>query len=130
DNKENVINQGLFYLDWLMDHQANFEMLCMNKLGKSIEVDWSNPRLLCIAKDFTRYDDYAIGQINRNIELIRYRRFNDNSILFELAGTAQKTENNSKPISAFSRLTLFSFRSAAVFGSLISLKGSGSCFLF
>ena len=24
---ENVINQGLFYLDWLLDHQAEFELL-------------------------------------------------------------------------------------------------------
>jgi len=31
DSKENVINQGLFYLDWLMDHKANFEMLCLKK---------------------------------------------------------------------------------------------------
>lgn len=92
DSKENVINQGLFYLDWLMDHQANFEMLCLKKLGKEIDVDWSNPRLLCIAKDFTRYDDYAIGQINRNIELIRYRFFEDDNIIFELAGTSQKQE--------------------------------------
>jgi len=23
---ENVINQGLFYLDWLMDHKAEFEL--------------------------------------------------------------------------------------------------------
>lgn len=92
DSKENVINQGLFYLDWLMDHQANFELLCMKQLGKQTEVDWTNPRLLCIAKDFTRYDDYAIGQINRNIELIRYRFFEGNSIIFELAGTSQKNE--------------------------------------
>ncbi len=90
DSKENVINQGLFYLDWLMDHQANFELLCLKKLGIEIEVDWSNPRLLCIAKDFTRYDDYAIGQINRNIELIRYRLFQDDNIIFELAGAVQK----------------------------------------
>ncbi|APU67297.1 DUF5655 domain-containing protein [Christiangramia flava] len=92
DSKENVINQGLFYLDWLMDHQANFEMLCMKKLGKKTDVDWTNPRLLCIAKDFTRYDDYAIGQINRNIELVRYRYFEGHSVIFELAGTSQKQE--------------------------------------
>lgn len=92
DSKENVINQGLFYLDWLMDHQANFEMLCLKKLGEETDVDWTNPRLLCIAKDFTRYDDYAIGQINRNIELIRYRFFEGDSIIFELAGTSQKQE--------------------------------------
>ena len=39
DSKENVINQGLFYLDWLMDHQANFEMLCLKILGKEIDVE-------------------------------------------------------------------------------------------
>src|SRR5579859_3289083 len=30
---ENVINQGLFYLDWLMDHKAEFELLVLKKLG-------------------------------------------------------------------------------------------------
>ncbi len=30
---ENVINQGLFYLDWLLDHKAEFELLVMKKLG-------------------------------------------------------------------------------------------------
>lgn len=92
DSKENVINQGLFYLDWLMDHKADFEMLCLRKFGTQIEIDWTTPRLLCIAKDFTRYDDHAISQINRNIELIRYRLFNDGHIIFELAGTSQKQE--------------------------------------
>ena len=33
---ENVINQGLFYLDWLMDHKAAFELLVMKKLGKDL----------------------------------------------------------------------------------------------
>ncbi len=32
------------------------------------------PRLICIAGDFNRYDDHAVKQIHRNIELIRYRR--------------------------------------------------------
>jgi hypothetical protein len=30
---------------------------------------------LCIAGDFTRYDEYAVLQIPRNIELLRYRRY-------------------------------------------------------
>lgn len=30
---ENVINQGLFYLDWLMDHKAEFKLLVLDKLG-------------------------------------------------------------------------------------------------
>ena len=31
---ENVINQGLFYLDWLLDHKADFKLLVLDKLGK------------------------------------------------------------------------------------------------
>ena len=103
DSKENVINQGLFYLDWLMDHKANFELLCMKVLKKEVEVDWSNPRLLCIARDFTRYDDYAIGQINRNIELIRYRYFDGGNIIFEQAGTSQVQESNKQSSSTITK---------------------------
>lgn len=84
---ENVINQGLFYLDWLMDHQAEFKLLVLEKFGKAAAdaIDWSAPRLVCIAADFTKYDGHAVQQINRNIELIRYRRFGDELLLFELA---------------------------------------------
>lgn len=86
---ENVINQGLFYLDWLMDHQAEFKLLVMDKLGKPAAdaIDWTAPRLVCIAADFTKYDSHAVQQINRNIELIRYRRFGE-ELLLELANAA------------------------------------------
>jgi RecB family endonuclease NucS len=30
-----VINQGLFYLSWLMDHRAEFEHLVRDRLGRS-----------------------------------------------------------------------------------------------
>lgn len=97
DSKENVINQGLFYLDWLMDHKADFEMLCISKLGNKVDVDWSNPRLLCIAKDFTKYDDYAIDQINRNISLIRYKYFEDDYLILELAAAVSQ-RNSGEPV--------------------------------
>ncbi len=95
---ENVINQGLFYLDWLMDHKAEFELLILKKLGnKEAEtIEWATPRLLCIASDFTKYDEHAVQQINRNIELIRYRRYGNELLLLELANatTAQITSEN------------------------------------
>ena len=83
---ENVINQGLFYLDWLLDHQAAFKVLVLEKLGKKAaeEIDWSAPRLVCIAGGFTRYDEHAVEQMNRNIELIRYRHFGKNLLMIEL----------------------------------------------
>ena len=44
--------------------------------------------MLCIAADFTRYDEHAVAQINRNIELIRYKLFGDDLLLFELVNGA------------------------------------------
>lgn len=84
-SNENVINQGLFYLDWLMDHQAEFKLLVIEYLGKekAEAIEWSGPRLLCIAGDFTRYDEHAVLQMNRNIELIRYRHYPDGFLILE-----------------------------------------------
>lgn len=92
-SNENVINQGLFYLDWLMDHRKDFQWLVMEKLGKAAAdgVDWSAPRLICIAGDFNRYDDHAVKQMQRNIELIRYRRFGPELLMLDLvAATSTK----------------------------------------
>ncbi|CAJ4297889.1 Uncharacterized conserved protein [Burkholderia pseudomallei] len=85
-SNENVINQGLFYLDWLLDHQAEFRWLVMETLGKDVaeQIEWAGTRLLCIAADFTRYDQHAVQQIPRNIELIRYKLFGDDLLLLEL----------------------------------------------
>lgn len=86
---ENVINQGLFCLDWLMEHRKDFQWLVLEKLGKeeAEKIDWSVPRLICIAGDFNRYDDHAVKQIQRNIELIRYRRFGTDLLMLDLVAT-------------------------------------------
>ncbi|AQT59174.1 DUF5655 domain-containing protein [Cellvibrio sp. PSBB023] len=83
---ENVINQGLFYLDWLLDHQAEFKWLVMESLGKETAeaIEWNGTRLICIASDFNKYDEHAVQQINRNIELMRYRYFGADLLLLEL----------------------------------------------
>jgi len=90
---ENVINQGLFYLDWLMDHKAEFKLLVMERFDKETgdTIEWSTPRLLCIAGDFTKYDEHAVQQINRNIELIRYRKYADELLLLELVNATTAT---------------------------------------
>lgn len=95
---ENVISQGLFYLDWLMDHQGEFTLQVMKKLGpeSSEKIDWSGPRLLCIAGDFTRYDEYAVLQIPRNIELLRYRRYGGDLLLLELVRASTTIPNRQR----------------------------------
>lgn len=82
---ENVINQGLYYLNWLLDHRADFKLLVMEELGAAIAatIEWSAPRLICIASDFTKYDQHAIQQMPGNIDLVRYRRYGDDLLLLE-----------------------------------------------
>ena len=95
---ENVINQGLFYLNWLLDHKAEFELMVMRKYGQTVSdaIDWSSPRLLCIAGGFTKYDEHAVEQINRNIELYVYKHYADGLLLLDLvnATTAQTVHNS------------------------------------
>ena len=84
DSSENVINQGLFYLDWLLDHKAEFQLLVMKELGVEAaeKIDWSSPAVYCIANMFGKYDLHAVKQMNRNIRLIRYSS-NSDLVMFE-----------------------------------------------
>ena len=84
-SNENVINQGLFYLDWLMGHRKDFEWLVMERLGKEVaeKVDWSGSRLICVAGDFQKWDEHAVKQMNRTIDLVRYRRYGEDLLLLE-----------------------------------------------
>ncbi|QIS17688.1 DUF5655 domain-containing protein [Nocardia terpenica] len=90
---ENVINQGLFYMDWLLDHQGEFKLLVMDRLGTEAarQIDWTSPRLVCIAGDFTRHDEHAVQQINHNIELVRYRDFGGELLALELLTAVSTT---------------------------------------
>lgn len=93
---ENVINQGLFYLNWLLDHKGEFTLMVMRKYGSEVadSIDWNNPRLLCIAGGFTKYDEHAVEQINRNIELYQYKYYGEGLLLLDLvnASSVQSTE--------------------------------------
>lgn len=99
---ENVINQGLFYLDWLMDHQAEFRNLVEEQLGRedAMNIDWSTPRLICVANDFTKYDEHAVRQIDRNVELVRYRDFGSDLLAIELVSATTTTSQNRRAVSA------------------------------
>lgn len=105
---ESVINQGLFYLDWLLDHKAEFELLVMKKFGHEAagQIDWSSPRLICVASEFTRYDEHAIAQINRSLELVRYRDYSGSFLTLDLmastsaAATAAEGQDNPGKASA------------------------------
>lgn len=96
--KENVINQGLFYLDWLVDHKGDFTLVAQEKLGKDVEIDWSSPRLILVAESFSEYDKYAVNRIGSNIQLWTYRKYGNDFLFLEsiFATISQKLPRKDK----------------------------------
>ncbi|MDX3097975.1 transporter [Streptomyces sp. ME19-03-3] len=76
---QNIISQGLSYLWWLHDHHHEFESLTREKLGDQAagEIDWSAPRIVCVAGAFTHHDTVAVEMIGHRIDLVTYRVFED-----------------------------------------------------
>lgn len=78
-----LINQSLFYLSWLNDHRGDFEIAAQKALGKSVTIDWSDIRVICIAPNYRKYDLHAVQVMGANIELWTYRLFKNSNIYFE-----------------------------------------------
>lgn len=82
NQNDNVINQGLSYLYWLLDHKADFEKICQNKkLG--IEIDWDSPRVICVAESYNKFDLDTVNILPINIEIWRYRIYDENILFLE-----------------------------------------------
>ncbi len=79
---ESVINQGLSYLRWLLDHKAEFEALCGER-AVAIEVDWDSSRVICVAESYNKFDIDTADFLPINIELFRYRIYDDNILYLE-----------------------------------------------
>lgn len=82
-SNQNIINQGLFYLDWLIDHKGNFAVEAQKVLGPNVIIDWSSPRLILIAESFIEYDKYAVNRIGGNIQLWTYRKYGEDLLYME-----------------------------------------------
>lgn len=83
-----VINQALSYLKWLRTQKPEFfEKLIIDKLGnaisKEIGLDWNNPRVICIAESFSRFDIDTIHFVSTKIELLKYRIYDDGIFTLE-----------------------------------------------
>lgn len=77
DEDRSVINQGLFYLDWLLKHQAEYQLLVQQTCGIQIaqQIDWSGARVLLIAETYAKFDQDAVAHLDANIDLVTYSCF-------------------------------------------------------
>jgi len=78
DKNDSVINQGLYYINWLLEHRGDFVVAAREALGNNIDVNWSHPRLIIIAQNYVHWDTYAVKRMGEGIELWEYMRYGDN----------------------------------------------------
>lgn len=92
-----LINQSLFYLSWIHDHKGDFEIAVQKKLGRDVEVDWSDVRVICIAPGYKKYDLHAVKVMGANIELWRYRLYTNENIYIEEVFKQTYPDNSMAP---------------------------------
>ena len=91
-----VINQALSYLKWLKTQKPEFfQKLMIDKLGQKafeeIGLDWKNPRVICIAESYSRFDLDTVHFVSTRIELIRYRMYEDGVFSREALNVSEVT---------------------------------------
>lgn len=95
NQNDNVINQGLSYLRWLLYHKAEFTILLQErKVQRSI--DWASPRVICIAESYNKFDLDTVAILPIRVELLRYEIY-ENGILLVEPEAQQKLRTSSIP---------------------------------
>ena len=78
-----LVNQSLYYLSWIKDHKGDFIVAVEKRLGKKIEIDWDDIRVICIAPEYKKFDLHAVRVMGANIELWQYKYYNTNTLYLE-----------------------------------------------
>jgi predicted transport protein len=102
---ENVINQALSYLKWLKAPKVDFfEMLVLKKLGNEvadkIKIDWKNPRVICIAESYSKFDIDTVEVIPLRIELLLYRHYENDIFSLEPVTVSDNKTTAATPVEA------------------------------
>lgn len=103
NKNDNVINQALSYLKWLRAQKSEFfQMLMINKLGQgvadTIKLDWNNPRVICIAESYSKFDVDTVEVVPLRIELFKYRYYEQGIFGLESL-TVPETVSHATPVS-------------------------------
>lgn len=99
DKSFSVIDQGYAYLSALLNNKADFILEYNERKGVNLKrnnIDWSQPKVIFIAKEFTPHQKGAIGFKDLPIELWEVQLMEDNLISFNQIKPAETQESITK----------------------------------
>ncbi len=112
-----IINQGLFNMQWLIDHKESFEREIMLKSikhpskenmfkiegfnFKGIEdgffhiddINWEEAKLICLAKSYNKFDEHTISQTMINTDLYVYNVYDDKLFVNKKVSNSKDVKN-------------------------------------
>ncbi len=86
-----IFTQGLFYFNWLRKNKKHFDLLVADKLGKSVKVNWSNPRVILVSQGFDNRTIIAVQEVDY-VELIKYTPYKQDILYLETVYSPSKTQ--------------------------------------
>ena len=95
DKNQSVIDQGMAYLQLLLANKAEFILSYNETFGTSIrkkDIDWTQSRVVFIARHFTAHQKQASGFKDLPIDLYEIRNYKNGMVLFNQV-TVQNTES-------------------------------------
>ena len=85
DKNSSLIDQGISYLNSMMEYQADFVMAYSRKKGELFDssyFNWNDSRVIFISQNFTKYQLSAYSS-DQAFELIRIKKFDSENIILE-----------------------------------------------
>ncbi len=97
---ESIITQGLSYLDWVKKNPASIKWQVLETLGRTAasKINFSAPRLICVASEFNNKDLSAASACEQDIQLVRYRKFGEDLLMLEHLNSTKKKKIRPAPI--------------------------------
>ncbi|HZK35252.1 MAG TPA: DUF5655 domain-containing protein [Bacillota bacterium] len=80
---DNIINQAVYYLDWLGMNRQSFEEATRHALGNDMLISWNSPKAILIADKYNKFDKYAISRLSDYINLYKYYWYEDDMLYLE-----------------------------------------------
>ncbi|HDQ25178.1 MAG TPA: hypothetical protein ENN43_00330 [bacterium] len=129
-----LVNQSLFYMSWIKDHKGDYQIAVEKTLGKKVEIDWGDIRVICIAPGYKRYDLHAVKMIGANVELWEYKLLEDGVFVLEevfrktsaLTDVVKAVKNGKNPVMVAAGKKAAQSRLTGEYSFEEHLKGAGA----
>jgi predicted transport protein len=96
DRNFSVVDQGMAYLNLMLNNKADFILEYNERTTPSLkrdDVDWTQTRVIFVAPEFTKYQQRAIGFKDLGIQLWEVQKYKNDIVIFNEIKPLETTES-------------------------------------